>query len=103
MMRTGKHDVLVRADCDAIYKGEPVEIKANTPRWWKKTGFVFQMISNGSHSLFHGVKEYPLLRRVDLYRLSNLGGDLYTDASEREKLQRNILDGMDLLKSQMNE
>lgn len=96
LMQVGPHRVLFRAETDALFDGEPVEVKASNPRFWG-TKVMFQMISSGSPKLCHGVKERDMLTRVNLRRLSDISKEAHSCAV----LEKNILDGMRALKAQM--
>lgn len=98
----GRYNVLFRAETDAVKDGEPIEVKASNPRYWG-TKVMFQMISSGSPKLCHGVKGRGTLTRVDLKDLSDVSRTAIGSGRSVSELERNIVDGMDALKSQIEE
>jgi len=107
-MKVGENVVLFNAETDALYRGSPVEIKANKPKYWGAKVF-FQMISTGSPVFCHGRRNKVALRRVKLWSLSRMAK--WVDSSvppvmkgERNHvaMQQNILKGMQSLKLSMS-
>lgn len=100
LMNVGKHRVLFRAEADATNEsGTPVEIKASNPRYWG-TKVMFQMISNGSTKLCHGVKSRGSLAGVRVLSLGSVA-DKALQVSSVDSLERNIEKGMEGLRNQM--
>jgi hypothetical protein len=99
VMMVGSHRVLFRAETDALYDGEPIEVKASKPRNWG-TKVMFQMISSGSPNLCHGVKEGEDLVEINVMRLSEVVQKALLERSHAT-LEANILEGMVALKSQL--
>ena len=102
LMKVGEYNVLFRAETDAKdINGSPVEIKASNPRYWG-TKVMFQMISSGSTKLCHGSKYRGKISSINVKDLSTVAREAlqYTDVA---MLQRNIIRGMDTIKSQMKE
>ena len=99
LMKVGPYTVLFRAETDALWRGSPVEIKASNPRYWG-TKVMFQMISSGSTQLCHGEKYRGAVTRVTLKTLATVAKEAleYSDAA---RLQKNILEGMEAIQSQM--
>lgn len=101
-MKIGDKVVLFRAEVDAAdANGTAIEVKASNPRYWG-TKVMFQMISSGSTKLCHGEKSRGVLTRVNLRSLSSVSRDAlnYADVS---LLQRNIIEGMEAIQSQLND
>lgn len=101
VMKVGEYRVLFRAEADAMKQpgSALVEVKASNPQYWG-TKVMFQMISNGSTDLCHGVKGRGKLRKINMLSLSNVTADALRKHNVRT-LETNILDGMNSLKDQM--
>jgi hypothetical protein len=121
LMNIGSYRVFFRAETDAILSSQdendnnddenededdddgcPVEIKASNPRYWG-TKVMFQMISSGSTKLCHGAKGRGKLIGVEIQSLQQVARTALKHASHRERLERNILKGMDSIQSQMKD
>jgi hypothetical protein len=101
-MKVGERTVLFCAEVDAKDdKGSPVEVTAKNPHYWG-TKEMFQMISNGSSKLCHGEKSRGVLTRVTLKSLSTVSKNALKDA-DVSSLQKNILQGMDAISSQLQD
>lgn len=99
-IQIGTKKVLFHADVDTVNSdGSLVKAKTSNPRYWG-TRVMFQMISCGSSKLCHGRKSRRVLTRVTMKSLSEVSLDAlqYVDV---KSLQRNILDGMDAIQSQL--
>lgn len=102
MMKVGKHPVLFRAEVDAMdVNCSAIEVKASNPRYWG-TKVMFQMISSGSTKLCHGEKSRGVLTRVTLKSLSKVSLEAL-EYSNVSSLQKNILEGMEAMQSQLND
>lgn len=101
VMKVGEYQVLFRAEADAIKQpgSASVEVKASNPQYWG-TRVMFQMISNGSPDLCHGVKGRGQLRQINMRSLSNVTADALRE-HDVCSLEENILNGMKSLKDQM--
>ena len=100
IMKVGKYNVLFPAEIDALRNGSPVEIKASNPRYWG-TKVMFQMISSGSTKLCHGEKYRGAVTRITLRSLSTVVKEAL-EYSSTSQLQKNILEGMEAVDSQLN-
>ena len=63
---------------------------------------MFQMISSGSHKLYHGEKRRGVLHRVNLKSLSSITYDALRSARE-SNLKNNIIHGMNAIQSQLQD
>lgn len=97
---SNKYRVLFRAETDALLEGNPVEIKASNPRYWK-TNVMFQMISSGSTNICHGSKGRGSLTGVQVQSLQQVARTALAAPRKKEDLERNILNGMKSIQSQM--
>lgn len=96
IMKVGNHRVLFTADCDAIDKdGNPLEIKCSNPQYWG-TKVMFQMLSNGSTSLYSGRKRSGKLVDVSVESLDSMI-DKVEESYNLKSLENNILSGMKIL------
>lgn len=95
----GKYCVLFCAEVDALLDHEPVEITASNSKYWG-TRIVFQMISNGSPMLCHGIKQRGAIMNVELLQLSKIARDAIANANYKI-LINNIRRGMEHLQEQM--
>lgn len=101
-MKVGNKTILFRAEVDAIDADDSaIEIKASNPQYWG-TKVMFQMISSGSSKLCHGEKYRGSLSRVTLRGLSSVAASALQYANVNN-LQKNILDGMDAIQSQLQD
>jgi hypothetical protein len=101
LMNIGSHRVFFRAETDAILDDSPVEIKASNPRYWG-TKVMFQMISSGSTKLCHGAKGRGNLIGVEIQSLQQVARNALPQYStSTETLERNILNGMESIRSQI--
>jgi len=99
VMKVGKYQVLFRAEADAMKGSTSVEVKASNPQYWG-TKVMFQIISNGSPDLCHGVKGRGRLQQINIRSLSNVTADALRGHDVRT-LEKNILNGMNSLKDEM--
>lgn len=101
-MQIGTKKVLFRAEVDAMHAdGSLVEVKASNPRYWG-TKVMFQMISSGSSKLCHGQKSRGVVTRVTLKTLSKVSRESLENANA-SSLQKNIVQGMDAIQSQLKD
>jgi hypothetical protein len=100
-MLVGSHRVLIRGEVDAQLSGEPVEVKSGNPAWFG-TRVLFQMISNGSPRLCHGVKSYGILSEINVTLLSQVASTAaLCNGPDVNALEHNILAGMRSIQEQM--
>jgi hypothetical protein len=102
VMNVGTYRVFFRAETDAMQGEGPVEIKASNPRYWGSK-VLFQMISNGSTTLCHGMKGRGSLIGVELQTLEQVARTALGGGRRAQVLEDNILRGMDSIKSQMKD
>lgn len=96
MMKVAGYRVLFSAESDAVNSEDnPVEIKASNPIWWG-TKPMFQMISNGSSSLYFGFKEYSTLHNVRVDSLATTAATALANSDVRV-LENSIRNGMETL------
>lgn len=96
-MKVGDYRVLFQAEVDAILDNEPVEVTASNPRYWGNKK-VFQMISNGSPRLCHGIKGRGTVEKVQIRSLARLASEAELDCQVTE---RRILRGMEDIHDQI--
>ena len=96
IMKVGKFNVLFMAEVDALDEDYPVEIKASNPRYWG-TKVMFQMISNGSPKLCHGIKKYGELTDIQILTLEEVSKNALK--CTYKPIESNIIEGMEKLKS----
>jgi len=82
LMQVDKFRVLFRAEADALYEGEPIELKAANPAYYG-TRVMYQMISNGSPTLCQGVKSRGVLVDARLENLSQVTHTTLLGPSEK--------------------
>lgn len=109
VMNVGTFRVLFHAETDAVVTEEtdssdndndvPVEIKASNPRYWG-TKVMFQMISNGSTKLCHGIKSRGSLQAVKIQSLYQVAQTALL-TTNTATLERNIITNMKSIESQM--
>ena len=101
VMKIGDYNVLFCAETDAVDENDrPVEVKTTNPRHWR-TRVIFQMISNGSSSLCHGLRIERDLQGVEMHSLSSVAEQISLQQHDIRTLEQNILDGMKAMKDQM--
>ena len=100
-MQVDKFRVLFSAESDALYEGEPVELKAANPAYYG-TRVMFQMISNGSPTLCQGVKSRGVLVDVRLESLGQVTNTALRSSDSITSLERRIVDGMKAIAEQMS-
>ena len=96
IMKVDEFNVLFMAEVDAMDEKRPVEIKASNPRYWG-TKVMFQMISNGSPTLCHGIKRFGQLADIELLTLEEVSETAMN--SSFVPIEKNIIEGMKSLKS----
>lgn len=104
-MRVGAKTVLFVAEVDATDENDcPVEIKTSDPSNWSLR-VIFQMISNGSANLCQGEKEGWGVKKVSMKSLSSVAEFSLQSRQWRDikTLEKNILDGMNELASQIKD
>jgi len=89
--------VLFSAESDAVDEsGFPVEIKTSNPRYWG-TKVMFQMLSNGSVSLYTGTKKpRHMLSDVNVLPFQRVT-EMALGFDEVGTLEKNIVSGMEIL------
>jgi len=93
----GRHKVLFSAECDGIdEEGNPVEIKCSNPKNWS-TKVAFQMISNGSLSLYAGSKNKTSLTSVKKLHVLKVMKTGIPQKKRLKQLEENILSGLRVL------
>jgi len=100
LMEVSGFCVLFAAEVDAMDdNGKPIEITKSNPRWWG-TRIVFQMLSNGSGTLYSGVNIHGQLMSVQQRSLSSAihYALRYKSCS---KLEENISECMQMLKKSL--
>ena len=102
LMSVGKYRVFFCAETDATdEEGACIEIKASNPRYWG-TKVMFQMISNGSTKLCHGVKSRGSLIEISLLSLEDVANKaLGESGASATRLEERIINGMRAMKEQM--
>jgi hypothetical protein len=97
VMQVGSFKVLFCAEADAMDPdGNPVEVKSSKPGSWG-TETMFQMLSSGSLTLCHGLRDGKYLQKVNLWRLSEVVRKSLA-MQNRVALEANLLSGMQALK-----
>lgn len=100
VMMIGPYRVLFQAECDALYKEAPVEIKSSHPKYWG-TKVMFQMISSGSPYLCQGIKFRGKLSKVNLIPLEAVAKAAFVE-EDITVLEQNIIDNMTDLQIKMS-
>lgn len=96
LMKVAGYGILFSAESDAVESGgNPVEIKVNTSIYWG-TKTMFQMISNGSSTLYSALRGYGSLQSV---RTESLRMTTATALNESDvsALESNIHSGLEAL------
>jgi hypothetical protein len=99
-MEVSGFNVLFAAEVDAMDNhGTPIEITKSNPKWWGNRK-VFQMLSNGSNTLYAGVNIHGQLISVQRKSLSSAIHDALSYKS-CNKLEENISECMVRLKKSL--
>jgi len=100
LMEVSGFNVLFAAEVDAMDDhGKPIEITKSNPKWWG-TRKVFQMLSNGSNTLYSGVNIHGQLISVQQKSLFSAIHDALSYQS-CNKLEENISECMQRLKKSL--
>jgi len=100
LMTIGNHHVLMAAETDAVdsTSGDPVELKciSGDPVYGKTKTF-FQMVCNGSLTLYQGRRDNVVLKSIQTVRLEEMAEEL-AQHHDITALERKILRNMERLK-----